>query len=220
MEAMMKQFGADTSMSKAEEAALLKEFNIGGAGGPESEEDKILRQIMAGGDGSDEEMDEEALLAALDAEENQKENQAKLEEAENLKEKADEIMVKTRKLYSEGKKPEACESMKIYKNLMKKYNDILEGYPDVKEALQPQPKAEEKKVATAPAATQKCTLNLEEIYEQYHNCEDTNSMSIIEKEIARCTKVKASTKDEELQDIMELRIDQLQSNKEATEGDI
>ena len=116
--------------------------------------------------------------------------------------------------------------MRIYKDLMAKYNAILEEYPDVKLELQggagaqPQPKAEEQKVSSAAAATSKCTLSLEEIYEKYHNCEDTNAMSVIEKEIARCTKVKASTKDEELSDIMELRIDQLQSNKESTEGDI
>ena len=109
MQAMMKQFGADTAMTKEEEEALYKEFGLGGADGPEGEDDKILRQIMQGGEGSDEEMDEEALLAALEAEEDQKESQAKLEEAEDLKEKADQVKEKTQALYKAGKKPEALE---------------------------------------------------------------------------------------------------------------
>ena len=75
--------------------------------------------------------------------------------------------------------------MRIYKDLMAKYNAILEEYPDVKLELQgdagaqPQPKAEEQKVSSAAAATSKCTLSLEEIYEKYHNMNFNNIRNIL-----------------------------------------
>lgn len=45
-------------------------------------------------------------------------------------------------------------------------------------------------------------------------------MSVIEKELTRCAQVKDSSKDEEIQDLMEERIEQLKMNKESTEEDI
>lgn len=47
-----------------------------------TEEEKILQQLLA--EGSDEEMDDDALLAQLEGEENDRIGQEKLEEAELL----------------------------------------------------------------------------------------------------------------------------------------
>jgi hypothetical protein len=45
-------------------------------------------------------------------------------------------------------------------------------------------------------------------------------MSVIEKELTRCAQVKDSSADEEVQDLMEERMEQLKMNKESTEEDI
>ena len=85
MEAFMKACGAEmggTTDAEAD-AILLKELGVQpGSNGGMSEEEKILQQLLA--EGSDEEMDDDALLAQLDHEENDRIGQEKLEEAELL----------------------------------------------------------------------------------------------------------------------------------------
>ena len=78
--------------------------------------------------------------------------------------------------------------MKKYKDGLAKYNAILAEYPDVKQALAPSAPvtaASAKPVAVAkPAApAQKAAeLTLREIYETYHDAEETCSMGVIENE--------------------------------------
>lgn len=113
--------------------------------------------------------------------------------------------------------------MKAYKAGIAKYNAILEEYPDVKQALAPAAapakqvaKPEEQKATAASAAS----LTFTAIYEKFHDAESTNAMSVIDSEIARCTKVRDSSTDEEVQDVMDERIAQLEMNKESIQGDI
>lgn len=119
--------------------------------------------------------------------------------------------------------------MHAYKAGIAKYNAILDEFPEVKEALapasaaaaKPAAKAEEKKTAPSnqPPA-QQSSLTITEIYEQFHDAEQTKAVSVIEKEITRCQQVKDSSTDEDIQDLMEERIEQLKMNKESTEEDI
>jgi hypothetical protein len=102
--------------------------------------------------------------------------------------------------------------MKKYKDGLAKYNAILNEYPDVKQALAPAAPvtaAVAKPVATKPAApAQKAAeLTLREIYETYHDAEETCSMGVIEKECTRCGQIKDTSPDEETRDIMEERIE-------------
>lgn len=221
----MKAMGADMGMADDAEAdaILCRELGLDPAKhkAQQSEEDKLLAAIMAGGD--DEEMDDDALLAALDAEENEQMGQAKLEEAEHLWEQAEKDKVQCQTFNKAGNKADAVRFMKKYKEGLAKYNAILEEYPEVKQALapaaaaaaapaKPVAKPEEKKQAPANAAS----LSITQIYEKFHDSEETNSMAVIEKEVTRCTEVKNSSTDEEVQDLMEERIEQLKMNQEST----
>ena len=116
-----------------------------------------------------------------------------------------------------GDKANAVIFMKKYKDGLTKYNAILAEYPDVKETLAPATAGTSK---PKPAAPVKKELTLEEIYDKYHDAEQTVAMSLIEKEVKRCTQVMNSSKDQELKDIMEARIEQLNTNQESTMGDI
>lgn len=115
--------------------------------------------------------------------------------------------------------------MRKYKESLAKYNAILDEFPEVKEALAPPgtkaaaAKPEEQKKAPA-AATEQATMSITDIYETYHDAEQTKAMSVIEKELTRCSQIKDSSKDEDIQDLMEERIEQLKMNKESTEEDI
>lgn len=108
MAAFMKAMGAEMGGEDdaAADAFLCKELGLDPAEykNKKNEDDELLAQILAGGD---EEMDDEALLAALAAEENEKLNQVKLEEAEELKEQAEKEKVNCQTLNKQGKKPEA-----------------------------------------------------------------------------------------------------------------
>jgi hypothetical protein len=72
MEAFMKACGAEmgTTTDADADAILLKELGVQPGSQGLSEEEKILQQLLA--EGSDEEMDDEDLLAQLNAEENDK----------------------------------------------------------------------------------------------------------------------------------------------------
>ena len=109
----MKAMGADMGMANDAEAdaLLCKELGLDPVKykAQQSEEDKLLAQILAGGD--DDEMDDDALLAALDAEENEKLNQAKLEEAEGLWEWAEKDKVQCQTLIKAGNKTDAVKFM-------------------------------------------------------------------------------------------------------------
>jgi len=100
----------------------------------------------------------------------------------------------------------------------------LDEFPEVKQALAPATAAAAAKPVAKPeeqkAPAQQSALTVTEIYEKFHDSEQTNAMSVIEKELTRCAQVKDSSKDEEIQDLMEERIEQLKMNKESTEEDI
>jgi hypothetical protein len=79
--------------------------------------------------------------------------------------------------------------MRKYKEGMAKYNAILAEFPDVREALAPgstAPIQQPKPVVSAKVSKE---LSLEEIYEKYHDAEQTVSMGLIEKEVNRCTEI-------------------------------
>jgi 3-dehydroquinate dehydratase len=62
-------------------------------------------------------------------------------------------------------------------------------------------------------------MPIEEIYEVYHNAEEMICMSVIEKEIERCTKLMNTLKDQDMKYAMEGRVDVLKMTQESTQSD-
>ena len=172
------------------------------------DEDDEMRKIMKdmGVQEDPENMDDDAILAELEM----AENDEKIQQGRNLRDKAEELKTETKALNSQGKKAEALDKMREFKAAQAQYDAFIKEHPDILAEMYTDDDNQEKKpIQPKPAAKQK-QLSLIEIYDKYHEVEEMNSIKVVEYELERCKTLSTNVDDDALIDALENRIDMLE----------
>ena len=172
------------------------------------DEDDEMRKIMKdmGVQEDPENMDDDAILAELEM----AENDEKIQQGRNLRDKAEELKTETKALNSQGKKAEALAKMREFKAAQAQYDAFIKEHPDILAEMYTDDDNQEKKpIQPKPAAKQK-QLSLIEIYDKYHEVEEMNSIKVVEYELERCKTLSTNVDDDALIDALENRIDMLE----------
>ena len=172
------------------------------------DEDDEMRKIMKdmGVQEDPENMDDDAILAELEM----AENDEKIQQGRNLRDKAEELKPVTKALNSQGKKAEALAKMREFKAAQAQYDAFIKEHPDILAEMYTDDDNQEKKpIQPKPAAKQK-QLSLIEIYDKYHEVEEMNSIKVVEYELERCKTLSTNVDDDALIDALENRIDMLE----------
>ena len=93
------------------------------------DEDDEMRKIMKdmGVQEDPENMDDDAILAELEM----AENDEKIQQGRNLRDKAEELKTETKALNSQGKKAEALTKMREFKAAQAQYDAFIKENPDI-----------------------------------------------------------------------------------------
>jgi len=93
------------------------------------DEDDEMRKIMKdmGVQEDPENMDDDAILAELEM----AENDEKIQQGRNLRDKAEELKTETKALNSQGKKAEALAKMREFKAAQAQYDAFIKEHPDI-----------------------------------------------------------------------------------------
>jgi hypothetical protein len=118
------------------------------------------------------------------------ENDEKIQQARDMKDKAENLKNQTKDLNTKGMKKEALAKMREFKEAQAQFDAFIEENPDILAEMyidndeKPVPKANVSPPVVKPNKSK--VLSVEEIYDKYHDVEEMNSIKVVENELERC----------------------------------